>query len=168
MSCTARRRRLTPSPGWLGAAVGLAGVGAMIGPEFRRPSGDTAPEWRRSAPAVCYAIASLFGAPLSSRSASADRRRDRPITAGLLAAPRLAAESWPWSLAGAGRGRPAALAAIGLFSTALAYVLYFRILAGAGATNVVLVTLLAPVTSLSSGRWCSAKLSALGTFSDSV
>ena len=33
-------------------------------------------------------------------------------------------------------------------STALAYIVYFRILAGAGATNVVLVTLLAPATSI--------------------
>ncbi len=38
--------------------------------------------------------------------------------------------------------------AIAAFSTALAYVVYFRILAGAGATNVLLVTLLVPVSSV--------------------
>ena len=42
----------------------------------------------------------------------------------------------------------AAVLAIAAFSTALAYVLYFRILAGAGATNVLLVTLLVPATSV--------------------
>ena len=38
-----------------------------------------------------------------------------------------------------------ALAGLALLSTALAYVLYFRILATAGATNLLLVTLLIPV-----------------------
>ena len=38
-----------------------------------------------------------------------------------------------------------ALAGLALLSTALAYVLYFRILAAAGATNLLLVTLLIPV-----------------------
>jgi drug/metabolite transporter (DMT)-like permease len=33
---------------------------------------------------------------------------------------------------------------IAAFSTALAYFVYFRVLAGAGATNVLLVTLLVP------------------------
>jgi drug/metabolite transporter (DMT)-like permease len=35
---------------------------------------------------------------------------------------------------------------LALFSTALAYILFFRILESAGATNVVLVTFLAPIT----------------------
>jgi drug/metabolite transporter (DMT)-like permease len=34
------------------------------------------------------------------------------------------------------------------FSTALGYVLYFRILAGAGATNLLLVTFLIPVSAI--------------------
>jgi drug/metabolite transporter (DMT)-like permease len=42
----------------------------------------------------------------------------------------------------------AALVALALVSTALAYILYFRVLATAGATNVVLVTLLIPVSAV--------------------
>ena len=42
----------------------------------------------------------------------------------------------------------ASVFAIAAFSTALAYVVYFRILSGAGATNVLLVTLLAPATAV--------------------
>ena len=42
----------------------------------------------------------------------------------------------------------ASLLAIAAFSTALAFIIYFRILAGAGATNVLLVTLLVPATSV--------------------
>ncbi|HEY9550177.1 MAG TPA: DMT family transporter, partial [Kiloniellaceae bacterium] len=41
-----------------------------------------------------------------------------------------------------------ALLALGLVSTAFAYILYFRVLASAGATNVILVTFLVPVTAL--------------------
>ncbi len=42
----------------------------------------------------------------------------------------------------------AAIVSLGALWTALAYVVDFRILAGAGAINVVLVTLLAPATAI--------------------
>jgi len=41
-----------------------------------------------------------------------------------------------------------ALAGTALLSTALAYILYFRILAAAGATNILLVTFLIPVSAI--------------------
>jgi drug/metabolite transporter (DMT)-like permease len=41
--------------------------------------------------------------------------------------------------------------AIAALSTALAYVIYFRILSGAGATNVLLVTLMVPATAVVMG-----------------
>ncbi len=42
----------------------------------------------------------------------------------------------------------AAVGGMAIFSTALAYILYFRLIATAGATNAVLVTLLIPVTAI--------------------
>ncbi|MDP3242851.1 MAG: EamA family transporter, partial [Reyranella sp.] len=55
----------------------------------------------------------------------------------------------PWMLtAPPGMTTWAALAGLALLSTALAYVLYFRILAAAGATNLLLVTFLIPVTAI--------------------
>ncbi len=42
----------------------------------------------------------------------------------------------------------AAVAALALVPTALAYILYFRILATAGAVNLLLVTFLIPVTAI--------------------
>lgn len=42
----------------------------------------------------------------------------------------------------------AAIAGLALLSTAVAYVLYFRILATSGATNVLLVTFLVPVSAV--------------------
>jgi drug/metabolite transporter (DMT)-like permease len=41
-----------------------------------------------------------------------------------------------------------AVGLMAVFSTALAYILYFRLLASAGATNAILVTLLIPVTAI--------------------
>lgn len=52
----------------------------------------------------------------------------------------------PWQLAMPGPAVWGAIVGVAAFSTAAAYVLYFRILATAGATNLLLVTLLVPVT----------------------
>ena len=57
------------------------------------------------------------------------------------------------------------LAVIGLagLSTALAYIVFFQILRRSGATNVMLVTLLIPVTAILLGEfWCWAKKSRRG------
>jgi drug/metabolite transporter (DMT)-like permease len=54
----------------------------------------------------------------------------------------------PWTLPTPSGAAIASVLAIAALSTALAYVVYFRILAGAGATNVLLVTLLIPATSV--------------------
>ncbi|HCH33213.1 MAG TPA: EamA family transporter [Oceanospirillaceae bacterium] len=45
-------------------------------------------------------------------------------------------------------GTWASILTLAVFSTALAYVLYFKILASAGATNIMLVTLLVPVSAI--------------------
>jgi drug/metabolite transporter (DMT)-like permease len=54
----------------------------------------------------------------------------------------------PWSLPIPSAPVIASVFAIAALCTALAYVVYFRILSGAGATNVLLVTLVAPATSV--------------------
>ena len=54
----------------------------------------------------------------------------------------------PWSLPAPGMETWLALIGLALFGTAIAYVVFFEILARAGASNVMLVTLLIPVTAL--------------------
>ena len=54
----------------------------------------------------------------------------------------------PWTLPPPSLTVWLALGALALLSTALAYVLYFRILAAAGATNLLLVTFLIPVPAI--------------------
>ena len=54
----------------------------------------------------------------------------------------------PWGLPVPGVHVWLSLIALAVFGTALAYLLYFKILKQAGATNVLLVTLLVPVTAV--------------------
>ena len=46
-----------------------------------------------------------------------------------------------------------ALIGLAFFSTAIAYILYFKLLASAGATNSLLVTFLIPVTAILLGTF---------------
>ncbi len=54
----------------------------------------------------------------------------------------------PWALPLPGLAVVASILALAIVSTALAYVIFFRILASAGAVNVALVTLLVPVSAI--------------------
>jgi drug/metabolite transporter (DMT)-like permease len=54
----------------------------------------------------------------------------------------------PWTLAAPPQAAVLALVGFGLFSTALAYWMFYALIARAGATNAMLVTLLVPVTAL--------------------
>jgi drug/metabolite transporter (DMT)-like permease len=54
----------------------------------------------------------------------------------------------PWTLAMPSVNTWLAIAGLALLSTSLAYVIYFRILATAGATNLLLVTFLIPVSAI--------------------
>jgi drug/metabolite transporter (DMT)-like permease len=54
----------------------------------------------------------------------------------------------PWMLPRPSMSTIGAVGGLALLSTALAYTLYFRILATAGATNLLLVTFLIPVSAI--------------------
>jgi len=59
----------------------------------------------------------------------------------------------PWTLPMPGMVTWLAVGGLATLSTALAYILFFRILNRSGAVNVVLVTLLIPVTAILLGVW---------------
>jgi drug/metabolite transporter (DMT)-like permease len=54
----------------------------------------------------------------------------------------------PWTLPMPSHAAILSLLGLALLSTSLAYVVFFRILRTAGATNVLLVTLLVPITAI--------------------
>ena len=57
----------------------------------------------------------------------------------------------PWTMEWPGAGVAGAMIGIAALSTALAYLIYFRLLASAGATNLLLVTFLIPVSATALG-----------------
>ncbi|WP_409722269.1 DMT family transporter [Pseudorhodoplanes sp.] len=54
----------------------------------------------------------------------------------------------PWTLAMPSAGTWLSLVGLGIFATSIAYLVFYRILARSGATNVMLVTLLMPVSTI--------------------
>jgi drug/metabolite transporter (DMT)-like permease len=132
----------------VGVALGLTGVALMIGLDLIAGlSTHWLPEIAVLAAALSYAFAGVFGR----------RFRGKPplvVAAGqltgssLLIMPLALSIDRPWSLAMPSSGAWAAIGALALLSTALAYVIFFRILARAGATNLLLVTFLIPVSAL--------------------
>ena len=133
----------------IGAVAGMAGVAWVIGPDplwgasGRRVGGRRGAvggaELRRSPPCSPGASALLGSSP--STSPPARRRRAQSILC-----PLALFLDPPWSLPVPSPAFVASVFAIAGLCAALAYVVFFRILSGAGATNVLLVTLLAPAT----------------------
>ncbi|MFN3273784.1 MAG: DMT family transporter [Paracoccus sp. (in: a-proteobacteria)] len=133
-----------------GVLTGFAGVAVMIGADALRDLGvHVVAQVICLAAAVSYACAGIYGrrframglGPMSTATGQV-------IASSLILLPMVMVLDRPWSLPAP--GLPVILALIGLaaMSTALAYVLYFRILATAGATNLLLVTFLVPVSAI--------------------
>jgi drug/metabolite transporter (DMT)-like permease len=133
-----------------GMALGLFGVCVLL----RLDATDT-----QSVPAT--GIIACLGAAISYGCANALGKRFRtlgiPPTVGAMgqmaatacmALPLMVAFDAPWRHTVLTAEVWASLAGLAILSTALGYVVFFRILASAGATNISLVTLLIPVSAV--------------------
>jgi drug/metabolite transporter (DMT)-like permease len=134
----------------LGAVAGFAGVAWLLGPEISAAQGGILfAEIAVLGAALCYAFASVFGRRMRGLGLTPiDVATGQASAASPVLAPLALLIDKPWTLPTPSAATIASVVAIAAVSTAFAYIVYFRILAGAGATNVVLVTLLAPVTSV--------------------
>lgn len=131
-----------------GIALGILGTAVMIGPGVLAGLGG--PVWAKLA---------LIGTALSYAFAFMVAKRIRGLSPTLIASGQLTASSiimLPVVLLAHGTGGFASMSietwsavlGLALLSTAFAYILYFRILASAGATNASLVTLIVPVSAV--------------------
>jgi drug/metabolite transporter (DMT)-like permease len=134
----------------VGVLFGFAGVGVLVGPDALRINDDLLAEAGCLLAALSYGFASVYGrrfrglAPLKVATGQ--------VTAStILLLPLCLVVNKPWLLPMPSLPVWGALAGIALLSTALAYILFFRILAAAGATNIGLVTFLLPVSALALG-----------------
>ena len=134
----------------LGIGLGILGVAAMLAPDFGSGAG-----FRLLASVACLGAAFSYGCAvvyarrlLASGVPLLGAAAGQVLAAALLLLPVMLLADRPWSLPVPQAGSWAALVAIGLLSTTLAYLLYFRILSTAGATNLSLVTLLVPASAV--------------------
>jgi drug/metabolite transporter (DMT)-like permease len=135
----------------IGTAAGMAGVAWVIGPDLIWGQAEVN-IWAEGAvlfAALSYAASAVFARRVRALGLKPLDVATGQATAGAIYLVPLALfVDAPWSLPVPSTAVVASVFAIAALCTALAYVVYFRILSGAGATNVLLVTLLAPATSV--------------------
>jgi len=134
----------------LGVLVGIAGVAVLIGRGTLHGIGDDlAAQVAILGAAVSYSLAGIYGRRFREYGLQPLVTATGQVTASsMILVPLVFLVHDPLALRMPGIGVWAAVAGLALVSTALAYILYFRILATAGATNVLLVTLLIPVSAI--------------------
>ncbi|WP_246504718.1 DMT family transporter [Microvirga antarctica] len=136
-----------------GVVVGFLGVAVMIGPAAL--GGMSVAIWAQIAclvAALSYAFAGVYGRRFKQLGVPPLATAAGQVTASaILLAPIALLVDRPWTLPLPGLPVIGAILGIAVLSTAVAYVLYFRILATAGATNLLLVTFLIPVSAIVMG-----------------
>ena len=132
----------------LGITAGLFGVIVLIGPSALLELGtNTMAQLAVIGAAVSYSCATVFGRRFKAMGISPFDTAVGQVTAStIILLPAVWFVDKPLQLANPSLQVWLAILALAIFSTAFAYILFFRILSSSGATNVVLVTFLAPVT----------------------
>lgn len=133
-----------------GVIIGFLGVVVMMGRDLGALGASALlPQAAVLGAAMSYAVAGLW-----SRRIARQGIPPLVVAAGqlfcstLLLAPLMLVADRPWLLPFPSTRVVLAVLALALLSTALAYILFFRILARAGATNLSLVTFLIPVSAI--------------------
>lgn len=133
-----------------GVVIGLTGVIVMIGPEaLEGLGGAVLAQLAVVGATVSYAFAGVYGRRF--RVMGIDpivTAAGQMAASALFLAPIALIVEQPFSLPMPGPWVWASVAGLALLSTALAYILYFQILSSAGATNLLLVTFLVPVSAI--------------------
>lgn len=144
-----RDERLSARKGF-GIAIGFAGVVAMIGPEaLEGLTGSALGQIAVVAAALSYAFAGVFGRRFAAMPSAVAACGMLCGSSAVMLPAALVLEGVPADLPPA--TVLAALTALAVVSTAAGYLIYFRVLARAGATNLLLVTFLIPPSAVLMG-----------------
>jgi drug/metabolite transporter (DMT)-like permease len=135
---------------WLGVGIGFAGVAVMIGGTALKDLGvNVVAQVAVLGAAISYAFSGVYGRRFARLGISPLASATGQISASfLILLPLVLVFSKPWTMSIPSTESLLAVLALGLFSTALAYIVFFRILAQAGATNAALVTFLIPISAI--------------------
>lgn len=133
-----------------GVVIGLIGVAVMVGPDALAGLGSAfVAQLAVLGAALSYACASIFGRRFRRMAIAPLTVATGQVTAStLLILPIALWVDAPWILPVPSPAVWGAVLGAALLSTALAYIVFFRILATAGATNISLVTFLIPVSAI--------------------
>ena len=147
-TCLLSDERATPLK-VVGVITGFCGVVVMIGlPASTQPT-PWLPQLAILAAALSYAFGGVYGRRFKTLGVHPILTAAGQVTAsGLIMLPLAFWLEGAGALAAAGPGTWGAILGLTLFSTSLAYIIYFRLLATAGATNLLLVTLLVPASAI--------------------
>ena len=134
----------------IGVLIGFAGVVTMLGHEALGGLGASVfAQLAVLGAAISYSLAGIYGRRFAQSGIKPVVTATGQVTASsLLLIPLAVFYDKPFTLPMPGFEIWLAILGLALISTAFAYILYFRILSTAGATNLLLVTLLIPVSAI--------------------
>lgn len=129
-----------------GVVLGFAGVTVMIGPALLSSLGNNVlAQLACVTAALCYALAGVWARRFRAMGVSPVTVTTGQLTAGaLIMLPLALLVDQPWTSALPSLKAIGAITALAVVCSAFAYILYFRLIDRAGATNALLVTLLVP------------------------
>ena len=135
----------------IGVLIGLAGVYVLRDPDLATTEGQTVGMLLCLGGALSYGFSGLWGRRNFNNVPPLTTTTCQLISSSIIMALIAGAVDQPWQLPMPGLTTWSAVIGLAALSTALAYILFFRIMAQAGAANVMLVTLLIPVTAIGLG-----------------
>jgi drug/metabolite transporter (DMT)-like permease len=127
--------------------LGFAGVAVLVGPASFAAGQQVGGELAVLAAACTYAFGATYGKRFNGLP-PIEIATGQITAAAVMMLPVALVADRPWTLAMPSAAAWASLLAISLVSTALAYVVFYRLIVTAGATNISLVTFLLPINAL--------------------
>jgi len=135
-----------------GVLLGVVGVAILRGIDGSVSAGQTLGIALCLVAALSYASAALWGRRFLSGIPPVKSATCQLLCSTLIMAFVVVLVDRPWTLPMPSQSTVLAIVALAVFGTALAYIVFFNILVRAGASNVMLVTLLIPVSAMILGN----------------
>lgn len=136
----------------IGVLLGLIGVAVLKGYETPINGNQTFGIVLCLAAAVSYGFAALWGRKFLVGVPPMKSATCQLLSSTLIIAVAVCLIDKPWTIPTPSYNTVLSLIALAVLGTALAYIVFFKILVRAGASNVMLVTLLIPITALLLGN----------------
>lgn len=136
----------------IGVLLGVIGVAVLRGFEGPIDGSQTLGIFLCLGAALSYGFAALWGRKYLAEVPPMKAATLQLVCSTLIIGVVVCLIDKPWTLPVPSMDTVWSLMALAVFGTALAYIVFFKILVRAGASNVMLVTLLLPVTALALGN----------------